>query len=178
MPTGNAHTQGRGGFISGGPQQFKDQPAWQAPDSHKHWQQGLGSFGLGPAFNNWDAAARYSFAPAAAYEKQLQPSLDHFRGQMNKDWSGQLFNQSQQAINSQFGSMQAQRKQAGARSGSGGSAGVSPMMQYQLNQEASARSGALGTAARQAVFQAEQMKTHRSRAEFRRGGNQRPRMTE
>lgn len=163
MLSNNASTQG--GFLSGGYQRgFGDYTPERGGNVSSPWApageryQGTGGSGLPEAFSHWDAASRYAFSPAMGYEQGLQPSLNFFKNQMGKDYTSELFSRSQDAINSQFRQAKSQRSQANARSGAGGGAGVSPMLQYQLNNEAAARAGALGQASRSAVLQAQQMR--------------------
>ncbi len=122
-------------------------------------QQGRGLEGLPDTFAGWTAPARYSFAPAGNFVQGVQPVADFFQNEMNTDYGSQLFGQSSQIIDSQFADAKRQQQDQLQRAGMGGGSAVSPLASLALNEEAAARSGAYGTAARQSVLQAQQMKS-------------------
>jgi hypothetical protein len=92
------------------------------------------------------------------YDQQMQGVSDYYKGEMNRDYGKELYGISSDIAETQFTEARRQGQQAMTRAGYGGGGGVSPMASLQLTQEAEARSGAMGLAARQAVLQAQQMR--------------------
>lgn len=132
---------------------------FQTPTGQDKAYRGTGITQLPETFAGWEGAARYSFLPAMMYAQQSAPLGNFYRQQMNQDYGSTLFNQAKQQIGAQSGALRSQMQQASARSGTGGGGATSPMAQYQLQNEAMARAGQLGTAARASVLQAQQMRT-------------------
>lgn len=121
-------------------------------------QFGTGMRGLPGTFRGWNAAARYGFGPAMQYDQRMRPVAQFFQGEMNRDYGKELYGISSDIAETQFTEARRQGQQQMTRAGYGGGGAVSPMASLQLSQEAEARSGALGLAARQAVLQAQQMR--------------------
>ena len=142
----NARGQGQGGNFQG---------PW-SPGNQS--QFGTGMRGLPGTFQGWNAGARYAFGPGMQYDQKMQGVSDYYKKEMNTDYGKQLYGMSSDIAEKQFGEARRQGQQQMTRAGYGGGGGVSPMASLQLSQEAEARSGALGLAARQAVLQAQQMR--------------------
>jgi len=124
---------------------------------------GAGLYGLPKAFSGWSGAARYAFAPAMDYAEQMKPVQDYYKGEMGKDYQADLYGRSSDIYEAQNKDASRRRQQGLARAGYGGGGAVSPFAALQVQQEAAARAGALGSAAREAVFQAQAMKTEAAR---------------
>lgn len=120
---------------------------------------GSGLYGLPPAFAGWTGASRYSFAPALQYAQGMQPLLDQQKQAMSKDWTKEFYGQSADIFNAQDSEAKAKRSQGLVQQGYGGGGTISPFASLQLEQESMARAGALGTGARQAVIQSQQMQS-------------------
>lgn len=120
---------------------------------------GSGLYGLPKAFSGWSAPARYAFAPALSYAQQAQPAIDYYKGEMGKDYGKQLYSLSSDIYESQAKDTRRKTEQGLARAGYGGGGAISPFASLQVQQEAAARSGALGQAARESVLQAQAMKS-------------------
>lgn len=125
--------------------------------------KGGGLYGLPKAFSGWSGAAKYAFAPAMQYAEQSQPIMDYYKGEMGKDYESDLYNRSSEVYEAQNKDATRRRQQGLARAGYGGGGAVSPFAALQVQQEAAARAGALGTAAREAVMQAQAMRSEAAR---------------
>lgn len=127
-------------------------------------RKGAGLYQLPPAFQGWSAPSRYSFAPALQYADAAQGAVDYFGGEMNKDYSKDLFSKSSDIYEAQARGARRKGEQGLARSGYSGTGGTSsPFAALQVQQEGLARAGALGTAARESVFHAQQMRSEMGR---------------
>ena len=152
----------QGGSGSGfGPYSFGD-PYTNSPGSGQPVPGGAGAYNLPQAFDYWDAASRYAVPVAQGFLQETQPTADFFKGELGKDYSGILFNQARNQIDTGDRETGRMRTQAMTRSGLSGNA-VSPLAMMQLEQEQMARSGALGRASQMAVMQAQQMKSMAAR---------------
>jgi len=168
---------GSGAFSSFNPQQFfggapasaygqySGNPFDRSGETNPKKVAGSGLGGLPGVFEGWDAAARYSFAPAGEFYNKMQPIADFFGQQRQKNIGAELFGTSAEAIDTQFGEAKRQQTQGLTRAGMSGGSAVSPLASMALQQEAQARSGAFGTAARQAVLQAEAFQAQAARDE-------------
>lgn len=149
--------QGFFGGGEGGPYgKFKDATG-------KGTQPGAGMYGLPRAFSGWGAPARYAFGPAMQYVDQMRPVADYYKGEMGKDYGADLYSRSSDIYEAQNKDAARRRQQGLARAGYGGGGAVSPFAAMQVQQEAAARAGALGSAAREAVFQAQAMRSEAAR---------------
>ena len=123
-------------------------------------QEGSGIRGLPSTFKGWKGPARYAIGQGANFVQQTNPIADYFKTEMGKDYQGQLYGMSSDASSTALSDASTMQKGALSRAGyGGGSGGVSPFAALSLQNEAQARSGALGDAARQSVFLAQQMRS-------------------
>ncbi|MBM3276067.1 MAG: hypothetical protein FJZ00_13020 [Candidatus Sericytochromatia bacterium] len=129
----------------------------------KSTQHGAGMYGLPRAFSGWGAPAKYSFGPTMQYVDQMQPVADYYRGEMGKDYGTDLYSRSSDIYEAQNKDASRRRQQGLARAGYGGGGAVSPFAALQVQQEAAARAGALGSAARESVLQAQAMRSEAAR---------------
>lgn len=145
----------------------KDGPRYDSPfygvgagDNRK----GAGLYGLPPAFAGWSAPARYSFAPSLQFAEGAQQAADFYGGEMNKDYSKDLFSKSSDVYEAQARGARRKGEQGLARSGYSGTGGTSsPFASLQVQQEGMARAGALGSAARESVLNAQQIRSEAGR---------------
>jgi len=126
-------------------------------------RKGAGLYNLPEAFAGWSAPARYAFAPSLSYAQQLQPATDFYKSEMGKDYGNDLYNRSADIYEAQAKNARRLGQQGLARAGYGGGGAVSPFASLQVQQESAARAGALGSAARESVLQAQQMKAESAR---------------
>lgn len=124
---------------------------------------GAGLYGLPNAFQGWSGPARYAFGPGLAFSQQAQPAIDYYKGEMGKDYSSILYSQSADTINAQQDAARRQGQQRLAQAGYGGGGLISPFAGLQVQQENLARAGALGSAARSSILQAQQMRSESAR---------------
>lgn len=156
---------GAGGQVPNASQYFGPQDV-----NNPYWAVGVGDnrlgagyYGLPPAFSGWTGAARYSIPLSQEYANKLNPVIEHFQKNMGKDYSKELYGLSADAYEGAQRSAKSQQEQGLARAGYGGGGAVSPFAALQVQQEAQARAGAMGTAARQGVLQAQQMSDENAR---------------
>ena len=124
---------------------------------------GSGMYGLPKAFSGWSGPARYAFAPAMQYAEDAAPIAEFYKGEMDKDYQKDLYSRSSDIYEAQSKDAGRKRTQGLARAGYGGGGAVSPFAALQVQQEAAARAGALGSAARESVFQAQAMRSEAAR---------------
>lgn len=131
---------------------------------NKYDKPGAGLYGLPPAYAGWSAPARNSLFPTLLFSQQAEPAIAALKGQMNKDWTGELYNQSADIIDTQQQAAKREGEQRLARAGYGGGGTISPFAGLQVQQENLARSGQLGNAARMSIMQGQQMKAEATRS--------------
>lgn len=124
---------------------------------------GAGMYNLPQAFAGWSGAARGAFGPALDYASKVQPVADYYKGEMGKDYQADLYGRSSDIYDAQQKDASRKGQQGLARAGYGGGGAVSPFAALQVQQEAAARAGTLGSAARESVLQAQQMKSEAGR---------------
>lgn len=145
-----------GGFFGEGPKG----PSSGSPffRTKKGQAYGAGMYNLPDAFRGWSGPSKYAFAPAMSYWNESQGVSDFFKGEMGKDYYDELYGRSADIYEGQQKDARRRGEQGLARAGYGGGGAVSPFASLQVQQEAAARAGVLGNAAREAVLQAQAMK--------------------
>lgn len=124
---------------------------------------GSGAGGGPPQLRGWNAPARYSFMPAQQLWDQTSGLRDYLGKETQRDWEGDLFNRSKTQIDSAFSEGSRKQRQFAQRAGYGGGDTVSPLMERHLETEAAARAGQYGSAAQEAVFNAQAMRSNANR---------------
>lgn len=108
--------------------------------------------------SNWPSAAQYAFAPAMQFGQDTQGIADYFKGEMNKDYSGELFNLARRQIDVGLSEGKRLGTEASTRAGFGGSAG-SGNESFSSMMRMIAGSGQMGIAAQNAELAARGMRS-------------------
>lgn len=124
---------------------------------------GAGLYGLPAAFSGWTGAARYSLAPMLEYTNKSKLAQDLYKNDLSKDYQKDLYSISADTYEGQAKDARRRGNQAMAQAGYGGGGGTSPFIGLQVQAESEARAGALGSAARYSVMQAQQMRAEAAR---------------